>query len=97
MNKPNLNRIWIGALAGILIPGMALMAFYLLRYSDIGLVEFLKGYKSMGILTHIISLAVLPDLLIFFLFIRYNLLKSARGVLLATFLFTFAVVFIRFF
>jgi hypothetical protein len=96
MKKPNLNSIWIGVLAGILMPVIALMAFYLARYGDLNLVEFVKGYKSLGILTHIISLAVLPDLLIFFIFIRYNLLKSARGVLLATFLFTFVVVFIRF-
>lgn len=83
--------------AGLLVPAVALACYYFARYSDLSLVDFFKVYKNLGILTHIISLAVLPDLLVFFLFIRQNLLKSARGVLLATFLFTFTVLCIRFF
>lgn len=88
--------MWIGAAAGILLPLVALACYYFARYAGLSLAEFFKVYKNLGILTHIISLSVLPDLGLFFLFIRQNMLKGARGVLLATFLFTILVVCIRF-
>lgn len=97
MTSNRLNNLWIGLAAGLIIPAIALTSYYFVRYSDLSLVDFFKVYKNLGILTHIISLSVLPDLLVFFLFIRQNMLKSARGVLLATLLFTFAVLCIRFF
>ncbi|MFA6126029.1 MAG: hypothetical protein WC699_01885 [Bacteroidales bacterium] len=96
MKREKFNNIWIGAAAGIILPLIALTCYYFARYSDLSLINFIKVYQNLGILTHIISLAVLPDLLLFFLFIRMNYLKSARGVLLATFLFTFVVLCIRF-
>jgi hypothetical protein len=86
-----------GLVSGLLVPLAALVAYYFARYGDLSIGEFLTTYKNMGVLTHIISLSVLPDLLIFFLFIRQNMLKAARGVLLSTFLFTFLVLIIRFF
>ena len=92
-----LNKVWVGMAAGIIVPLIALACFYLARYSHLTLMEFFKVYRNLGILTHIISLSVLPDLLVFFLFIRQKYLKSARGVLLATFLLTFVVLCIRFF
>lgn len=97
MNRDKINNLWIGLAAGVIIPAIALTCYYFARYSNLSLVDFFKVYKNLGILTHIISLSVLPDLLVFFLFIRKNLLKSARGVLLATLLFTFVVLCIRFF
>jgi hypothetical protein len=95
MKKVNLNQVWIGMVLGLIIPFIALTCYYFARYSSLSLVDFVKVYKNLGILTHIISLSVLPNLLLFFLFIRQELLKSARGVLLATFLFTFIVLIIR--
>jgi len=97
MKRDKLNNLWIGLAAGLIIPEIALTCYYFVRYSNLSLIDFFKVYKNLGILTHIISLSVLPDLLVFFLFIRKNLLKSARGVLLATLLFTFVVLCIRFF
>ena len=97
MTIDKFNHLWIGLAAGLIVPAIALTGYYFARYSGLSITDFFAVYKNLGILTHIISLSVLPDLLVFFLFIRKNLLKSARGVLLATFLFTFAVLCIRFF
>lgn len=96
MKKEEFNKLWIGLAAGLIVPGIALTCYYFARYSDLSVMNFMRVYKNLGILTHIISLSVLPDLLVFFLFIRQNMLKSARGVLLATFLFTLTVVCLRF-
>ncbi|MDD4645448.1 MAG: hypothetical protein PHY99_05630 [Bacteroidales bacterium] len=96
MTSERFNNLWIGIATGILVPFMTLTCYYFARYSKLSVAEFITVYKSLGILTHIISLSVLPDLLLFFLFIRRDYLKSARGVLLATFLFTFTVLLLRF-
>ncbi|MFH0760108.1 MAG: hypothetical protein V2A67_01230 [Bacteroidota bacterium] len=91
-----LDKVVIGCVIGILVPLIAFTVFYFVRYSDLSLMEFLKVYKSLGILTHIVSLSVIPNLLVFFGFIQKNLLRGARGVLLATFIFTFTVIILRF-
>jgi hypothetical protein len=90
------NTVWLGLVVGMLVPLASFMIFYLVRYGDLTLAEFIKVYKNLGILTHIVSLSVIPDLLVFWAFIRKNFLRSARGVLMATFLFTFIVLIIRF-
>jgi len=91
------NSVWLGLVIGMLVPFTAFMIFYFVRYGDLSLPEFIKVYKNLGILTHIVSLSVIPDLLVFWGFIRKNLLRSARGVLMAAFFFTFIVLIIRLF
>ena len=91
-----LDKIGWGLLLGILLPAFALYIFYKIRYDHIAPGEFLRSFHKMGILTHIISLAVIPNLVLFFLFMSRNYLKGGRGVLLATFIFAFLVLIIRF-
>ena len=91
-----LDKIGWGAFLGILLPTIALYIFYKIKYDNLAIDEFLRSFHEMGILTHIISLAVIPNLVLFFLFIHKNYLKGGRGVLLATFIFAFLVLIIRF-
>ncbi len=91
-----LNSILLGLALGILLPMLALFAYVHLKFEDLTLMGFFRSYYKMGILTHMLSLAVIPNLGLFFLFIKTNRLKSARGVLTATFLFAFTVLIIRF-
>jgi hypothetical protein len=90
------NSVWVGLAAGLLAPLAGLTAYYFARYSGLNLGEFIKVYRTLGILTHVISLAVIPNLLVFFGFIHKNYLLAARGVLAATFIFTLIVVIVRF-
>ncbi len=94
--KGRINRMWVGTLLGIGIPILALLIYQQAKFGSLGLFEFLRTYFQMGILTHIISLSVIPNLLVFFGFINRDYLKAARGVLLATFIFAFTVLIIRF-
>lgn len=91
-----LNKISWGLFFGILLPAISLYVFYKIKYDNMELGEFLRSFHQMGILTHVISLSVIPNLVLFFLFMRKNYLRGGRGVLLATFLFAFAVLIIRF-
>jgi len=91
-----LDKIYWGAALGIIIPTIALLIFYLLKYDYLSLGKFLRSFHQMGILTHVVSLAVIPNLILFFAFMRKNYLRGGRGVLLATFIFAFLVMIIRF-
>ena len=91
-----LDKLVWGAILGIILPSVSLYIFYLLKYNHMGLGTFLRSFHEMGILTHVISLSVIPNLILFFLFMQKNFLKGGRGVLLATFIFAFLVLIIRF-
>lgn len=91
-----LDKMIYGAMLGILLPAISLYVFFRIKYGHMDLWEFLRSFHDMGILTHVISLSVIPNLVLFFLFMQQNFLKGGRGVLLATFIFAFLVLIIRF-
>ena len=91
MNRQNYNTFLIGILTGIIIQ---LISFYfilfinksLIGYNERSVFEFLDyllSYKAgwSHVIPKLLSLAALPDLLLFFVFIWTNMLKSARGVI----------------
>ncbi len=85
MRKPDLNSQKTGLVAGLVLPLLTFLVFYLIRYSDITFHEFIRYVWFRSILAPLLSLNILPNLVIFYLFIRKNYLFSARGVLFATF------------
>ncbi len=87
MRKPELNSQRTGFIAGMIIPMVSFLVFYLFRYGHIPFIEFWRYIWFRDILAPLLSLNILPNLVIFYLFIRKNYLLSARGVLLATFMF----------
>ncbi|MBI3503158.1 MAG: hypothetical protein HY063_15330 [Bacteroidetes bacterium] len=88
------DKVWLGAALGLGAPWLTLFIFYLIKYSQISFSEFFKtiilGYN---ILTPSVSLCVLTNLLVFFIFIWTDRNHSARGVLLSTFIYAAFVVY----
>lgn len=82
VNK-RLDSMAFGLISGILLPVATLLIIWLVRY-DVGLGEFLSSFQKIGALSKMISLSVIPNLLLFFLFIWTNRTFSARGVIFAT-------------
>jgi hypothetical protein len=85
---------WIGFAVGLLSPMFTLYVFYLIKYSHI---SFSKFYMDVlfanNIVTSSISLCVITNLLVFFIFIWTNRTLSARGVLFSTFIYAGYVVY----
>ncbi|MBI4945639.1 MAG: hypothetical protein HY840_04470 [Bacteroidetes bacterium] len=86
--KKKFDSMTIGAVTGLISPLISLFTFYLVKYSHITFSQFfntiLLGYN---ILAPVISLCVIINLLVFFIFLWTNRNYSARGVLLATFVY----------
>ena len=91
------NSLITGLLLGIVGPAITLIVIYLVTTQDLSLQEYIRQLIFFRVYTHIISLSVIPNLLIFFIFIWLNKLKSARGVLLATIILAFIVLGLRLF
>lgn len=85
MNVPSFfNRFLTGLIAGVLLPMLAVFVFYRVSMGYRSFQEFLDLAIRFHAFTKIVSLCVLPNLGLFFVFVWMNLLQAARGVLLAT-------------
>jgi hypothetical protein len=89
--KNRFDHILIGLSLGIVAPLIVLYAFYLKVFYYITFSHFIVKMSYLGLQTKIISLCVIANLLVFFIFIWTNKYKSANGIIMATFLYTFLV------
>ncbi len=85
MKRLKWNKQSIGLVVGVLAPIISFLVMYLLKHDHISFGDYLRMLKSANMVSSLLSLCVVPNLLFFFMFIWSNLLKSARGVLMATF------------
>jgi hypothetical protein len=75
------DKIMTGIISGLLLPFITAMIIFLFAKGNPGLHEWLERIAVANLSTHIISLCVLPNLLIFLLFNHYDMLRASRGVL----------------
>ena len=86
----------MGLIAGLLVPLLALVIFWLISFPDAAFGEFISIIVSRKKFSSLISLSVVPDLLVFFIFLWLNYLYSARGVMASVFLLALIVVLTKF-
>ena len=91
----SLDSMILGLIAGIILPLISLLIIWLVRY-DGGLFEFLSRFQAMGMLSKVISLAAIPNLLLFFICVWTNRNFSARGVIFATLIVAFVMLVLKF-
>jgi len=93
--KKKFDAMWIGAVVGLIAPLITLYVFYLIRYSrNISFEQFYTEIlQAHNIVTPSISLCVIINLLVFFIFIWRNRNFNARGVLLATIIYAIYVMY----
>ena len=90
------NKIWLGFIIGLLIPIIFFFASYVLFFNHFTLGEYITNTFQFKLLSAITSLCVIPNLLLFFIFIWTNRLLSARGVLMSTIFYGVIVAILRF-
>jgi hypothetical protein len=89
------DRLGTGIISGSLLPLIISLFVFLFSegYPDIGL--WITRLKMAGITTHIISLCVFPNVLVFLLFNHFDMLRAARGMLAATVVWAILVLIVR--
>ena len=85
-----------GVIAGIILPAICFLVILLVKRNDDPLLKYLSVVHSFGIIPKLISLCLLPNLILFFYFIRLNRLKNARGVIFAMFIYGILILITKF-
>lgn len=92
----NIDKLWIGIVLGTVVPVITFFIIYLFAIPSQSNVPFTEVMATKGFFTQLISMAVLPNVGVFFIFIWTNKLMAAKGVLastiiLAVFVFAFKI------
>ncbi|PXY01441.1 hypothetical protein DF185_08120 [Marinifilum breve] len=96
--KSKINSTILGLVIGLLVPVLSILLAYVVRFQDeLTIKEFIDSLLIYRVYTKVMALGVyFGNIVFFFLFIKTDLLKAARGVLLATILYSFAIMVFRF-
>jgi len=89
------DRMWIGVTFGVIAPLVLFIIYFLVRDPALHIADQVSRLNESGVLSYYVSLCALANLLLFFLFLRMNAERAARGVLGATILYAFTVVILK--
>jgi hypothetical protein len=78
------DKILTGLISGFLFPFVIGIIIYLFSSGHQSLHSYIARIVDSDIVTHSISLCVFPNLFIFMIFNRFDMLKATRGVLAIT-------------
>ncbi len=90
------NNWFIGVISGLVIPIPGVYIFYLTQDVSYDFSQFLNLAIKYNLFSQILSVGVIANLLIFFLFLNTNNYKSAKGVILATFIYAIITLIIKY-
>jgi len=90
------DNLITGLLLGIVAPFGGMLIYYSLFMSHMKIATVIERSVAGGTITSIVSLGCLANLAVFYMFYRSELDKSARGVILATFVYVAYVLFVKF-
>jgi hypothetical protein len=97
MKAEKLDNSLYGAVSGILLPLIVGLVIFLFTAKGISLSTYLHKISVSNIVTHAITLCVFPNVLIFLLFNRFDMLRASRGVLAVTIIWAIIVFAVKFF
>jgi hypothetical protein len=95
LKRINWNNFWIGLAFGLLLPLITNMIHWQWSWKMLTYKHFLMHMIDRRVLGGILSLCLLPNLGIFFLFLNREYYKTSRGILLATFAYGFLILYIK--
>lgn len=87
----------VGLILGILVPFIGMFIFYKFAFRTLDIYEFYEHITRRDLTPQLISLSVVANLGVFFIFIWKKFYYSARGVIGATFIYTLIVLILKYF
>lgn len=86
MANKSADSIITGLVPGLILPMIFLAVIIAVRMNENSFFEYLDSLYRLNVLSKVISICLIPNLLLFFIFIWTNRLRSARGVILSMFI-----------
>jgi hypothetical protein len=90
------NNLVTGIVSGLLLPVIAVLIMWIFSSGNQSLHSYFTRIINAEITTHIITLSVFPNLFIFLLFNRLDMLYASRGVLSITIAWAIVVFIVKF-
>lgn len=75
------DRFYLGAATGFIIPIIIYLIVWQFSSENSSLTGYIKRIVDADIIAHIISLCVFPNIFLFLIFNRLDMLRATRGVL----------------
>ncbi len=96
--KSLINNSYVGTLIGLIVPILSILIAYMVNFRDeMTVSQFVDSILVLKIYVKMMAVAVyFGNVVCFTLFIKLDWLKAARGVLLATIVYSFIVLIFRF-
>ena len=91
------DKILIGLTSGFVFPFGVGIIIFLFSSGQMSLGSYLSRLINSNIITHSITLCVFPNIFIFLIFNRFDMLRAARGMLAITIVWALIVFGIKFF
>lgn len=93
MNRTKINNFIFGIVAGLLLPFLSLCGYWLWSFKFMNFApQFIKFLLLGRVLSAVLSLCLIPNLGLFFLFVNKEYYKTTRGILLSTLVYGFIIV-----
>ena len=90
------DKVLTGLLSGLVLPLVVGLIIYLFSPGNLSVHSYLARLEETKIITHSISICVFPNILIFLIFNRFDMLRATRGVLAVTIVWAVIVFGIKF-
>jgi hypothetical protein len=97
-NKLNKKEIIFGAIGGFTANLMGVFISVIVLFQEIKISNILRIVSnsiSDNFITKLISLGAIMNLIVFFIFLKYNYEERARGVLVATFIIAILTIYLN--
>jgi hypothetical protein len=78
------DKVLTGLLSGLFLPLFVGFMIYIFSPGHLSIHSYLMRISESDIITHSISICVFPNIIIFLIFNRFDMLRASRGVLAIT-------------
>lgn len=85
------GTILTGILWGLLLPLVCFVLIYFVRYGEYPFSLYFRTLTEQDALTKVLSLCLLPDLAVFYIYLRKNETRTMKGLIAGVFVYVLAI------
>jgi quinol-cytochrome oxidoreductase complex cytochrome b subunit len=93
--KLNKKELFCGLLSGFLANLLGMIIVGIVLFQNFNILKIINDSISETFITKLISLGAIVNLIVFFIFLKYDYEERAKGVLLATFIIAILTIYIN--
>jgi hypothetical protein len=91
-----INKLWIGAIIGLIVPWLAFYIYYLFALNSFSFIDTIKITYRSNLLMKYLSLSAIVNLVFFYLSLNKSAYRFGYGIILSMFIYAFVVMIQKF-